>query len=170
MRGCLVCEPTAIIAGGLAIGGQVANHIGQSKANKANAAAAATELMLNYRDIAARGLEEQTAAGQARVGVAEQAAALLSQGQLSAAESGVAGGSVDALLGEILGQQGNANTTIDTNLAAVQAQLQREREGAFAGFQSRRAAVPAPSLLATGLGISATALSHYSNYKLRKDK
>lgn len=165
-----MCEPTAIIAGGLAIGGQVANHIGQSKANKANAAAAATELMLNYRDIAARGLEEQTAAGQAREGITEQAAALLSQGALSAAESGIAGGSVDALLGEILGQQGRANANIDANLASVQAQLQREREGAYAGYKSRRAAVPAPSLLATGLGIAGTALQHYSNYKLRKDK
>jgi hypothetical protein len=149
-------------------GSKIAGASAQNAASKANKASALSSLRLANADISARVNEETAASLGLKQNVTRQADALSSTAATSAAEAGVAGGSVDALMRSILFQEGEASSAIDQNLALTIAQSERQRRGAAAEAQSRIAGVPGANPVATGLGIAgaglglATQLKRYS--------
>jgi hypothetical protein len=163
-----MCEPTALAIGSLAVnaGGSLLGAGGQNKAHKANKANALNALRLGTADVNARLDEETAAAQQARQGIVEQGTANVATATTSAAESGVAGGSVDALIAGILREQAKALGTLDTNLEGVRAQGGRQKAGLLADAQSQIAGVPKASGAATALGVAGAGLSFLNQYRL----
>lgn len=168
-----MCDVTALAIGSFALeaGKGVAGAIGQNKAKKANTENALASLRLTNADISARVNEETAASLGLKQNIGEQAADLSSTARTSAAESGIAGGSVDALVRSILMQAGTASTDVDQNLANTLRQSERQRRGAEAEAESRIAGTPGANPLATGLGIAGAGLglaTQLNRYKLGK--
>jgi hypothetical protein len=82
--------------------------------------------------------------------------------RVSAGEAGVAGASVDAIIGDISRQASEFKTTQERNLDMTIAQLQQEKVGAKSTAQNRINAVPKANPFATGLQI-ATAGVNFGN-------
>jgi hypothetical protein len=165
-----VCDVTALAVASFAMdaGSKVAGASAQNKASKENKRNALSNLRLQNADISARVNQETEASLDLAHNIYQQGDALSSTAATSAAESGVAGNSVDALLRSVLMEEGTAVTDVNKNLANTLAQSERQRRGATAEAQSRIAGVPGANPLATGLGVAgagitlATQLKRYS--------
>ncbi len=156
----------------LLIGAGVAKGIGaifgfnaQKKAYRENKKAALKNLDLIYDDLNAREAEERAATIQAQENVALQAGALTGQTATSAAAGNVAGGSVDALLRDVLRQEAAAKNTLDTNLGNTISQIGRQARGAQLQTVDRINSVQKPSAGALALQIAGIGLETYTNYK-----
>jgi hypothetical protein len=165
-----MCEPTAIAIGSLAMnaGSAVAGAGAQNKQAKANKANALEALRLGTRDVNARLREETAAASQQEQQVLAAGAAGLSTAQTSAVENGVGGQSVDALVAEVLRQQGAATDTIAANLDMLGDQAERQKQGLVAEANSRIAGTPPANPLATGLGVAGAGLSFLNTLRLQR--
>lgn len=86
---------------------------------------------------------------------------LAGQTTVSAASGNVAGASVDALLNDVVRQEGRALSTIDANLGFAQGQLRREKRAAHARAEQQIAGVKSPSWASLGLQLGGTALNTY---------
>jgi hypothetical protein len=165
-----MCEPTALAIGSFALdaGSKIAGASAQNKAANANKAKALEALRLGNADISARSNEE-TAAARAQTQMSEQAAqAGIATATTSAAESGVAGQSVDALVGEVLRQQGVAADATAQNLEYQQAQAQRDRLSLVADANSQIASVPKANGLATAVGVAGAGLGFLNTLRLQR--
>lgn len=111
--------------------------------------------------------ERIAAAGQTR-GIAQAGAAATSTAVTSAAESGVVGQSVDALVSEVLRQQGVATDAVSQNLSLTEQQAQRQRAGLAADAQGRIASAPKASPLATGIGVAGAGLGFLNTLRLQR--
>jgi hypothetical protein len=153
-----MCDPTVatvltLTSTAIEAGGAIAQNRAQAKASKANDKAAKAALHDTWRDLGARQVEEQAATSATILDIDRNARSLAGQAAVSAGEAGVAGASVDALLGDIAGQAGDARNTARRNLTMTLDELQREKVAAKATAQSRSAGVPMPNPFLTGLQI-----------------
>lgn len=160
-----MCNPIAIVGAAVEIGGQVAKHVGQNKAKKANTKAAMADMRLQYADVNARQVEEQkAAANQIAAGMGQKDEA---QGTAlaAAAGAGVGGLSVEALLNSIEGDAASFKDSVNENLDLVTAQTEREKRGIRAGTANRIASVPGASILGTGLRIAGAGVDIFAKHK-----
>lgn len=165
-----MCEPTALAIGSFALsaGGKIAGANAQNKASKANKANALEALRLGNNDISARVNEETAAARGQEQSIAQAAAAATSTATTSAEESGVAGGSVDALVREVLRQQGVATDAVAQNQQSMLDQAQRQRLALATDTQSQINSVPKANGLATAIGIGGDALGFLNTLRLQR--
>lgn len=138
-------------------GSAVANHQAQKKASEGNEEAAIKAMLEAWKDIGLRESQEQDAAEQTIMQADRQARLATASAQLSAAESGVAGASVDAVVQQIENEASAFKTTTRKNLDMTIAQLQREKISGRTVAQQRIAAVPPPSGFLTALQIGGAA-------------
>jgi hypothetical protein len=98
-----------------------------NKAADANAKLARESAITQYGQLQQRELQEREASGQKSMQTAMDARALRARALASADDAGVTGLSVDALLRDINGQEGRAQTAIDRNLGFVTSDSARRR-------------------------------------------
>lgn len=168
-----MCDPATLLlvtSTALAIGSDVAAHSAQSKASKANKAAANDALNADLNTIAARKSENGEATGLTIMEADRQSRSAKALASLSAGEAGVSGASVDAIVGDISARLGDFKSTEERNLEIQTQQLNREAVGANAISKSRIAAVPAPSVFATSLAIAGHGVDFANTIRLRKPK
>ncbi|HUW09754.1 MAG TPA: hypothetical protein VM537_08490 [Anaerolineae bacterium] len=154
-----MCAPAIpIIATVMTVGSQVAGAIGEAKAQDANheeaVRTALANLADNYRNLNARGTEEQKSTARDIEQAGRQTTAATSTAMTSAGESGVGGLSVKALAND------NARGLADYTDAARQgleltlAQLQRQKESAKIGAANTINAHPRSNPLNTAIKIA----------------
>jgi hypothetical protein len=91
-------------------------------------------------------------------GLNQQGAAAVSTAAASAGESGVAGGSVTALLNTYLADTSRATQVVERNLGITTEELDRRQEASYLEYRDRLNAVPSPSGLNLGLNLAGAAL------------
>lgn len=178
-----MCEPISIAAATLAISAAATSYGYVQQSEQADAQNEAIED--NYErtrqeavaaferdttDIARRQVQEQDAAAQQREQFTREYDAVRAQTVTSAGERGIAGLSLDALLGDLAGQQATRLRTTNDNLNMTLQQLQREKESAGFAAQSRvnsvnRTPVAGPSLVGLGLTIAGQAVNAAGQYQ-----
>lgn len=166
-----MCDPGTIIAGAsLAIGtgSAIANAKAQDKASKANAENARQALMESWKDISLQEVQQQDATALTIMQADKQARKADALARVSAGEAGVAGASVDALLGDLSAEASAFKMTQEKNLDMTIAQLQREKISGRTVAQNRINAVPGSNPFATGLTIAGQGLDFVSNIISRK--
>lgn len=165
-----MCEPTTLSLASLAlgVGGQLAGDAAQTRASASTKKAALDSLRLTYEDINQR--ETQTRAGAATETQQAVRTGMSAAGEarLSAAEAGVGGQSVAALIDTQEAQVGAYKDSVQENLTNNLAALDAERSGASAQADARIAAVQPPSLIATLLGLGGAGLSFFSQRQAQK--
>jgi|ERR1043166_7297784 hypothetical protein len=152
-----MCVPAGVIAGAALVigaGKEIAAASAQNKASKANAANAQAAMQETWKDLSLQQSqqEDSTATTIMQTDRAAQKADALAR--VSAGEAGVAGASVDAIVGDISSQASAADVTNRRNLAMTIDRLQREKVGAGITEQNRINAVPPANPFATGLAIA----------------
>jgi hypothetical protein len=171
-----MCTPVAAAA--VMIGATILDHVEQAKeAGRQNEYAAQSReaaqqaFLIELSDIWARqGEERQAAVYQRQEGMllAQRSAATAT---VAAAEAGVAGLSVDLLLGDIDRQRGEHAVSVEQNLRLKQRQLQREERGAKARKAARIAGIPTfsgPSIFGTGARIATIGVQAATQAKSRE--
>lgn len=161
-----MCEPATIIAGaGLALGAgsAIAQHKAQANAAKANKQAAMEAMTENWRALSLQEVQAEESTSQSILQVERDSRVAAGLARVSAAEAGVEGASVEALLADFGRSEGEFKVIARKNLEAEIDQLQEQKRGATATAQSRIAAVPNPNPFALGLQIGATALDFASS-------
>jgi hypothetical protein len=170
-----MCNPVALI--GLAVNaaqsvagyaGQVQQAKQQNKLYVANAVNANKAAVNQYADTQQRIGQEQEAAAQQKIEVAREARAARATALVTAGEAGVSGLSVQGLLQEFYGREGQFNANTDRNLQWTEQQLTNSMKGLKAQATDRINSVqraPRPSFLDAGLRIIAGGLDSYSDYK-----
>lgn len=184
--------PTAALAMNAALGATIISGIGtpiygyfaQSQAAKAqadyqnqmyqaNKAIAEQSLLSQYADISRRQQQEQEKAAQEMGIISAQARAARATVATSAAESGVAGLSVDALMNDYFVREASALTATQRQLRGTMFQLEQAKKGLGAEYQGRVLGmtpqpIPQPSLIATGLQVGGAAAGLFSDIYLNK--
>lgn len=167
-----MCEPTTIAAMTFALSAAstAASYVGQmqaaqatERANTENRNNALKAMELNWEQLDARTIQEREAAATEKANAARQVRGAKATAQVSAAESGTGGLSVDALLGDIQANYDRYASGVDTNVDYSLAQLQMEKRGARASGIDRINSAPRgqkPSLLGAGLQIGAAGLNY----------
>lgn len=150
-----MCSPLHVAGAALLInvGSEVARYTAQNRASAANARAARAAREAETRDITLRQIEEGIAASRSIQDVSRQATQSSGLAIAAAADAGVSGGSLQALLGDIEAEEGRARSDIVDQYVVTFDQLERMKEGAFAREASRIAGVPRASAVSTGLMI-----------------
>lgn len=166
-----MCDPLTIIAGAsLAIGAgsAIASHKAQANASKANEANALQAMQESWKDISLQEVQQQDATALTIMQADRQARKADALARVSAGESGVAGASVDALLGDLSAEASAFKQTQGRNLDMTIAQLQREKISGRTVAQNRINAVPPPNPFATGLTIAGMGLDFATKIVSRK--
>lgn len=150
-----MCDPTAIAVTSLVLsaGSKVAQNRAESERSEAVAKSARRNRLLETREIGFRQTEERTAASRILRDIRIQSEETQGTIRASAAEAGVEGGAVQALLGELAASRGRAEQDVKDSTVATIEQLQRQKEAAIAREESAVAGAPAPSMINTGLSI-----------------
>lgn len=143
-----------------------AGIFGQSAQDKREAEIrkqAGRQYRLTIGDINSRETEERTAATLQTESVARRTALAVGNTQANAAESGVSGNTVAELVGQLQGDQGEANVGILRNRDSIIAQLGRQRESARAQYDATVANAQSngPSPLLSGVLGAASTLVNY---------
>ena len=133
----------------------LASHDAMADQRRANARNALRAYRMNIADLGERALQAEQAAAQ-DVGVYQRQGT--AAGSSAAAESGVAGSTVSALLQKYAMETRAAQGAVATSLDNTTSELQRRAAGAAVEYQGRLSSEPGPSGLATGLQIGAGAL------------
>lgn len=172
-----MCDPVSLSIAGLALAGTtstigyIQQHRAATKAADENAAffdankkAAIDAEVLQSREIGLRQSEELLASATAQQDINLSEEAALSTARVSAAEAGITGHSVDAVLNDIATQGSKERQRMQTNSELQQQQLQREKEGVLAQAQGnintvRQADIRQPSILTPILATSGAALN-----------
>jgi hypothetical protein len=136
----------------------LAQHGAQAAQSRANARNALRAYRMNIADLGERAVQAEQSAAQEFGIYQRQGTAAGSTARASAAESGVAGSSVSALLQKYAMETGTAQGAVAASLDNTVGELSRRAEGAFVEYQGRLASVPPPSGLATGLQIAGAGL------------
>lgn len=173
-----MCEPVSIASAAIAIGGAVMQHQAASAAAKDQnnrAATAADNARISaineYGQLQQRELQEREAAAVQSQELSMDARKTEARALASADAAGVTGLSVDALVRDIMGQEGRGQTTIATNLDYTVNDLREQAKGVEANAKNQINSVPTargPSMFATGLQIGGAAVSGYGDYKSGK--
>jgi hypothetical protein len=162
-----VCNPLAIISGGVQVAGAIAGHASQNKQAKANKALALQDLSIQYSDLNARAIQEQATSSRASGDVSAQAGDLRSNEVTTAAAGNISGSSVTAVLQDIARQEATARDTISANLGNTLDQIQRSKRGAQSDAINRINGVQRASIIGTGLRIGGDVLGTIDHYKAK---
>jgi hypothetical protein len=140
-------------------GSALVDHRRQATQAKQTHSAALDSLLIERRDITARGSEERRASARSVDDGARAGTDARSLARASAGESGLGGMSIDFLLADIDRQEADHRTSVLENLSMTLNQLDRLRAGASATAQSRSNSAQPPSALNTALRIGGALLS-----------
>ncbi len=166
-----------------AVGGILGTKSARAQADRAQAAntnavnqnrtASVENTQRALQDLDARELQDMLEAAQATDQITRQSQKLTSTATVSAGESGVTGQSVDELLNDVNAMAARNRTTVQTNLAMSQAQLQRNRDQTLANGQAQYNSVAPvkinkPNYLASVLGIASSAIDVADYAQTRK--
>lgn len=170
-----MCNPMALVglavsAAQTAVGyaGQVQQANQQNKLYAANAVNANRAAVAQYADTQNRIGQEQAKAAQEKQEVAREARAARATALVNAETAGVSGLSVDGLLQEFWGRQGQFNANTDQNLAWTEQQLTNSMKGIKAQATDRINSVQRaqrPSFLDAGLRIVGAGVQSYTQYQ-----
>lgn len=170
-----MCEPATIMATmalastALSIGGQVASYSSQANQAATQRGNALSAFAQDASALTTRASQEQASAAQRKLQNQRDYDATRATAVNSADEAGVTGISVNALLGDLAGQQGLRQGAVDQNLNMTLQQLQSERQGAAVTMQSRMNQAQDPSLAGLLIGVAKTGVDGFSGYKSRTD-
>jgi hypothetical protein len=142
--------------------GSVAQHSAQNKAAAANKREALRAQREASKDISLLQVQQQDATARTIYEADRSARSSQALARVSAGEAGVAGASVEALLGDIDRQLGEFQSTEQRNLDMALDQLQREKISGRQVAQSRIAAVPRGNNLALGISLAGAGLEFWA--------
>lgn len=175
-----MCNPMALAVASFAMsaGSAVMQHQSasaqaklQTQAYEENRKQAFLDMQQQLADANTRQLQEQQSAAQTIDERRRKALVEASTAKAAAADRGVSGFTVGALISQVMGDAGRDITNIETNREWAMGQIEREKSGIRASTISRinsMAPGVGPSSLATGLQIGSAALNSYSAYKTDK--
>src|ERR1051325_2454091 len=181
-----MCDPVSlgIATISLSAGSSIANYIGQKNQtdllnaqNKqfyaANKQAAIDAAMVNESELGLRQSQDLLTAAAEKSDITKQETAHTSTAVVSAAEAGVSGNSLDAILNDIQSKAGENKTRIDQNTKMQLDQIQAEKSGVLVEAQNnintvRQTTIRQPSLITPILSTGATALNVYDQYQQRQ--
>jgi hypothetical protein len=158
----------AALSAGAGVYSQYQGAKSQNKMFEANARSANESAQIESEALAARQQQEREAAGQALVQNAMDAASVRGTNRAAAAESGLSGFSIDALINETSMQEARNAETIEANQGFAAQQYQLERRGIAANARSRRNSVsrgsfnPAVAALQIGTAVGGAGLDSYT--------
>lgn len=176
-----MCHPAALAGASLAVGvAQAVSKFGAQSEDAANARQYQAQERYNaevarnntYDQLQRRQLQEVEAASQALMDNQIRAVRARATGDISAAESGVHGNSVESVARNFYTEQGRIDAaTIRNNSMSVQ-QLQDEKRQAAAQYASRTnmPAVRSPSPIGLGLEIASAGVNAFDLYERRNKK
>lgn len=168
-----MCEPTTIAMGTLALSAASAVSTAVAQGQAASAQARANQqnydnqMQAYNANIANANLTKQQEADATSAKIIENNAAARrdqAKATVAAGEAGVSGLSVNALLGELAGNAGEANTNAMTNYLQRDRAIEMDRMNAWAGTATNVSALKAPQgadYIGAGLKIA----SAYNRYK-----
>lgn len=140
----------------------------QTQQYEDNRRLAMADMQRQMADANTRILQERQAAAQSVDERRRLALMEASSARAAAADRGVAGFTIGALLAQVMGDAGRDVSTIETNRDWSTGQIEREKAGIRSQTISRiNSMAPGigPNALATGLKIGGAALNSYSGYK-----
>jgi hypothetical protein len=177
-----MCEPATLAAASLAVtaASTAASLYSQNEAANAQAAAnqrAYDSQMTAYNaNIANSNLQktqEAQALSQKQIENNTQARRDMAKATVASGEAGVSGVSVDALLAELGGRAGNANTIAETNYLNRDRAIEADRMNAWAGTASAINSLKtpqSPDYIGAGLKIADAGISYGNRMNNIKDK
>lgn len=142
----------------------------QMEVQRQNAINASRAAENQYSNIAIRSQQEDKARNQQQMQTNIETARAASTVEVAAAEGGVSGLSVDAVLRDIYAQQGRNEVALDTNARMNRDYLTGEMKAAEAGGQNQINSVPIPEKPSAApylLNAFGSGLNAYSSYKKR---
>lgn len=160
--------PIALASLALSAGGAIADYSAKGRAAAKNKTAALEEQTRTLNSLSLRQSEETDSAAHETENATRQTATLQGQANLSAAESGIAGNSVTALMGELERQRGLYTDNIAENLSRTMRQLQMEKLGVVAQTKNRITQAPAPSPFSLALRLGGQAFETFTQFQQRK--
>ena len=167
-----MCDPVTLLTAGLvmSVGSNVAGFVGQNKTAKRNAQNATEAAVLDYEQIGLRQMEEDAAASAQLEQSRLEALQARSSAEVAAGEAGVAGQSVNQLLGAISAAQGRNANIIESNLKARTSQLNVEQQAVRTTAQGRINAVPRGSLAGMLFDIGSESVGHLTQFAKARGK
>lgn len=156
-----MCDPMSALAmtgTAIQIGSTVMQHAEQETASVDNENAAREQAANSMRLLGLRQEQEKDGTVQTLYQMDLEARRADAMTRVAAGEAGVAGSSVDALLGDIERQRLMADAGIRKNSAAMQDQLNGEKKGVRATRKAQINSVAAPNPYATGIKIGGSVL------------
>lgn len=140
----------------------------QTEAYEANRKQAYLDMQNQLADANTRQLQEQQAAAQAIDERRRKALVEASTARAAAADRGVSGFTMGALIAQVMGDAGRDVSNLETNRDWAVGQIEREKAGIRSNTISRINSLSPgikPSGLATALQIGSAAMSSYSGYQ-----
>lgn len=140
----------------------------QTRQYEDNRRLALSDMQHQMADANTRIIQERQAAAQSVDERRRQALMEASSANAAAADRGVSGFTMGALLAQVMGDAGRDVTNIETNKDWAAGQVEREKAGIRSQTISRINSMSpgvGPSLLATGLKIGGAAVNTYAGYK-----
>lgn len=154
-----MCGPLATFAIGAL--SSVASFAAQNAEAAAVQEAAQSSYEQDQTSLSLRQIQEEDAAAQKLRTQRIEEAKMTSEVEVSAAEAGVAGISVENLVADVGRQSANARQNVRNNLGMTLSQLQLEKKGSRAQNQGRINSAPRPSPLGLIAGIGAAGVKAY---------
>lgn len=166
-----MCEPTTILAIA-SVASTAASVVAQGEAANAQASSNQRQYdntMRAYREnINQTNLAQQQEREAALMKVEDnnmKARSAQSTATVAAGEAGIAGLSVDALLGDLAGKSQRYNTSVQTNFDRSESAIMNQRENVYSGAASQINGLQtpqAPDYLGAALKIGTTAYDYYN--------
>lgn len=152
----------------IGIGKDLAASSGAKKQAEAIKKAAIAARNESFRQVSLNEAQQQDAAAQTVSQIDAQARNADALARVSAGESGVAGASVEALIGDIGRQASNAKMNTKRNLEMAIAQAQEQKRAIAVDAQNRinTANASVPSALETGLSIASRGID-FGNFFIK---
>lgn len=161
-----MCEPTtiALASFGLSAAGTAGNYFGQRSAASANTQSAQQSYVENMMQIATRMQQERVAAATKVYQMGMEAADAKASATNRASEMGVSGNTVQALIGNLQGQEDFRENIVRENSNNVIQQLAQQGQSEGTRMEQRIKSVPEPSLASLALSFGKDALGAYNTY------
>lgn len=161
-----MCDPVTLglLQFGIGAASTVANYSAQQQEAEATKAAAEQAFQNEQSQINLRQMQEQDALRQKQQAQNIEEAEVKASAQVSAAEGGIAGVSVDNILSDVSRRAARNREVEATNTKNIITQLQAEKKASGSRAQSRINSAPKPSPLSLVAGIGGAAIGGYGTY------
>ena len=166
-----MCHPAVFVAQALSsAGGAAQGYEAQRKTARRQTTLIGHQTAASYRDIAKRRLEEREVTAQNLANAQRQARLAVGAAATQAGEGGVAGNSVNALIGDVLAQEGRNIDAIRRGQEFRDSQLRRQEQGVALNASGQLLNLGSPSFpLSQILGSGLQAGASYANYQNNKN-